>query len=142
MDFTKVTYDGDLSEFSDEELRELIREFEDAQDSNVAEFEQAAEQLEEANFDEYEEARSDLIGEITEAEQFDEVPLSEDELEDADFSELRDWNEFVSDQDDDKQFDDIGEDADLKDDNDGEFSQFDDDLTERVKNISGTVVPQ
>ncbi len=101
LEFNKVTYDGELADFSEEELRELISEFETAQESNVAEFEQAAEAIDdvdESTIEEFEEAREALIDEIVEAETFDEVPLTEENLADEDFSDLRDWQDFVQDQ--------------------------------------------
>ena len=101
LNFNKVGYDGELSDFSEDELRELVREFETAQDSNVAEFEKAAEALDEVDdstIEDFEDARESLIEDITEAEAFGEVPLSEDSLEDADFSELQDWRDFVAEQ--------------------------------------------
>jgi hypothetical protein len=98
LKFTKVNYDGELSEFSEEELRELIGEFEDAQESNVAEFDEAVEQIsdvDENTIEDFEKAREALIESISEAETFEQVPLSADALEDCDFSELQDWQEFV-----------------------------------------------
>lgn len=101
LNFNKVTYDGDLAEFSEEDLRELISEFETAQESNVAEFEKAAEAtdgVDESTIKDFETARSALIADITEAEAFDKVPLTEETLKDEDFSDLQDWKEFVADQ--------------------------------------------
>lgn len=101
LNFNQVSYDGDLSDFSEDELRETIREFETAQDSNVAEFEKAADALDEVDdstIEDFEDAREGLIEDITDAEAFDEVPLSEDSLEDADFSELQEWRDFVDEQ--------------------------------------------
>jgi len=99
FDITKVTIDGSVSDLSEEQLRKLVDEFQEAQESNVAEFERLAEEyddVDDAVIEDFEDARTALIGEITEAETFDEVPLSEDALEDAKFSELREWREFVS----------------------------------------------
>lgn len=101
LNFNKVSYDGDLSDLSEDELRETVREFETAQDSNVAEFEKAADALDEVDdstIEDFEDAREGLIEDITEAEAFDEVPLSEDSLTDADFSELQEWRDFVDEQ--------------------------------------------
>jgi hypothetical protein len=98
LSFNKVTYDGELTDFSEDELRELVGEYEKAQDSNVAEFKQAAEateNIDESTIDEFEDARSSILDEITESENFDEVPLTEDQLEDCDFGELQDWQDFV-----------------------------------------------
>jgi hypothetical protein len=99
LSFNKVDYDGELAEFSEDELRELISEFETAQDSNVAEFEKAVEatdEIDDSTIEDFEQARASLIGEITGAEAFDEVPLTEEMLEDEDFSDLQEWREFVS----------------------------------------------
>jgi len=117
LNFNQVSYEGDLSDFSEDELRETVREFETAQDSNVAEFEKAAEALDEVDdstIEDFEDARQSLIEDITEAEAFGEVPLSEDSLEDADFSELQDWRDFVAEQatdegGEDEGFDDFGQ---------------------------------
>jgi thioesterase domain-containing protein len=99
FDITKVTIDGSVSDLSEEQLRKLVDEFQEAQESNVAEFERLAEEyddVDETVIEDFEDARTALIGEITEAETFDEVPLSEDALEDAKFSELQEWRDFVS----------------------------------------------
>lgn len=99
LDFTKVSYEGDLSDFSEEELAELVSEFEAAQDSNVAEFEKAAEattDIDESTIEDFEDARDDLIGDIVESENFEDIPLTEEKLADEDFGELREWKEFVA----------------------------------------------
>jgi hypothetical protein len=99
LNFNKVDYDGDLSDFSEDELRELVGEFETAQDSNVAEFEKAVEatdEIDESTIEDFEAAREALIEDITGAEDFDEVPLTEEKLEDEDFSDLQNWKEFVA----------------------------------------------
>jgi len=101
ISFNKVTYDGELADFSEEELRELVREFESAQESNVAEFETAAEEMtdiDDSTIEDFEAAREEVIEEIVDADTFDEVPLSEAMLEEQDFSDLRDWQNFVQDQ--------------------------------------------
>lgn len=101
LNFNKVNYDGELSDLSEDQLRETVREFETAQESNVAEFEKAAEaidEVDESTIEDFEDAREALIEDITEAEQFEKVPLTEGALEDADFSELQDWRDFVSEQ--------------------------------------------
>lgn len=101
FDITKVTIDGSVSDLSEDQLRNLVDEFQEAQESNVAEFERLAEEYDDIDDDviqDFEDARTALIGEITEAETFDEVPLSEDALEDAEFSELQEWRDFVSEQ--------------------------------------------
>jgi len=151
LNFTKVTYDGDLSDFDADDLRELIKEFENAQESNVAEFNEAADKLDEVedfDLDEYQDAKSDLIGDITEADAFEDVPLTEGDLEDADFGTVREWHDFVSsqatdegDEDGDADFDDMGEDPDL-DGGDGGEGEFDSDLVEVVDGLSGVNVQE
>lgn len=131
LNFNKVTYDGDLADFSEDELRELVREFENAQESNVAEFETAAEALdgiEEADIEEFADARERLIDSITEAEAFSEVPLSEDALAEQSFGELQEWDEFVSEFDSadeseegaDGEFDDMGQEAPTREETDAD----------------------
>jgi hypothetical protein len=120
LNFTTVSYDGDISDFSEDELKQLVREFESAQDSNAAEFETAAEAIDEvdsSNIEDFEKARTDLIESITDAEAFDEVPLSSDALEDCDFSELEEWQEFVADSEDEDEEENEGEE-------DGTFSDM------------------
>lgn len=102
LNFNRVSYDGDLADFSEEQLRELVSEFETAQESNVAEFETATEALDEVDdsvIEDFEDAREGIIEDITEAEAFDEVPVSEDILRDSEatsFADLQDWKEFVA----------------------------------------------
>lgn len=100
LNFNKVSYDGELEDFSEDELRELVGEFEDAQESNVAEFKtavEATEGLDEGDLTEFEQAREDLLDSIVEHENFEEVPLSEDKLGEETFAELQDWSDFVAD---------------------------------------------
>jgi hypothetical protein len=113
FDITKVTIDGAVDDLSEDQLRELVSKFEDAQESNVAEFERAAEEMPEikaSKIEDFEKAREGLIGEIAGAEAFDEVPVTEDALEDCSFGELQEWDEFVSEK--------------LRDDSDGDFDDF------------------
>lgn len=98
FDITKVTIDGNVDDLSQDQLRELVGKFQDAQDSNVAEFEKAMEAtdgMDGSTIEDFEDARQGLIESITDAEAFDEVPLTEDALEDSEFSELQDWQDFV-----------------------------------------------
>lgn len=100
LDFTKVSYEGDLSDFSEDELAELVTEFEAAQNSNVAEFEKAAEattDIDESTIEEFEDARDDLIADIVEAESFESIPLTEEKLAEENFGELQEWKDFVAD---------------------------------------------
>lgn len=120
LNFNRVTYDDELSEFDKDELVELAREFEEAQESNVAEFERAAEALDgvdEQSISEFEEARESLVDEIVEADDFSEVPLSEEQLGDCSFDQLREWKEFVADS---------TEDSDNDEDGDGSEADFED----------------
>jgi hypothetical protein len=99
LNFSEVTVEKDLSEFSEDELRELIAKFQKAQEANVEEFQRAVEAVEDTDggVEEFNKSVNELIEEITEHEQFDQVPLSEDELSDLGFLKLRDWREFVAD---------------------------------------------
>jgi hypothetical protein len=99
LNFTQVTYDGELADFEAERLREIIREFENAQESNVAEFEDAADALDgvDEKIEDFAEARQALLDDITEAEAFDEVPLTEEALEEQSFGQLQEWHDFVAD---------------------------------------------
>lgn len=117
FDITKVTIDGTVDDLDEDQLRELVSKFQDAQESNVAEFKQAieaTEDVDEKEIEDFEKARESLIGDITDAEAFDEVPLTEDALEGQSFGELRDWKDFVAEQavedggDEDADFDDMG----------------------------------
>jgi hypothetical protein len=133
LNFNQVSYDGEIGDFSEDELRELISNFEDAQESNVAEFKQAVEALndvDESKIEDFEKAREDLIEDVTEAEAFEDVPLTEDALEDSDFSELQEWRDFVEaqaepegeagDEDDEGDFNDFGQKAPVDDGEDDE----------------------
>jgi hypothetical protein len=99
LNFSKVSYDGELADFSEDDLRELVGEYEDAQESNVAEFETAAEAIgdyDEETIEDFEKAREELVEDIVAADTFDEVPVGREALEDADFSELQEWRDFVA----------------------------------------------
>lgn len=119
LNFNKVTFDKDLDELSESELREGIQKFQKAQEANAAEFETAAEAVEEFDEDvieDFEDARETLIEDVTEAEKFDEVPLTEDKLRDEDFGDLQDWKDFVTVEDTDEQpEDDETDDGDFED---------------------------
>lgn len=114
LTFKTINYDGELADFSEEELRELVGKFEQAEEANVAEFEKAVSAAEDTvDTSEYDEACETLVDEITDHENFDEVPVGEEILEDADFEDLREWREFVA--------DDEGE---SESEQDGEFDDF------------------
>ena len=67
MDFKKVEFDDDLDDMEAGELRELVREFAQAQEENIADFEE-------------------VTDEITEFEEFD-ATLTEDLVEQTSLSE-------------------------------------------------------
>lgn len=87
MNFTKVSFDGDLDDIDDaEELRGVVRKFQSAQDSNISEFEDAKDTLEdfEVRVGEAQEFKGEL------AERLSEVsPLSEDEALTYDMTRIR-----------------------------------------------------
>lgn len=87
MNFTKVSFDGDLDEIDDaDELRGLVREFESAQDSNISEFKDAKDTLEdfEVRVGEAQDFKEDLAETLTEVS-----PLSEDEAMSYEMSRMR-----------------------------------------------------
>jgi hypothetical protein len=77
MDFQKVTFEGDLDEMDEEELVGLVRQFSDAQDDNIAEFETASEEIDdlEGRVSEVAEFDAELTEQLVEAS-----PLDEDEV--------------------------------------------------------------
>lgn len=88
MDFTKVSYDADLDEIEDaDELRGIVRDFEDAQDSNISEFKDAKETLDdfEGRVGEAQEFKEELAESLSEVS-----PLSEDEALTYDMARIRD----------------------------------------------------
>ena len=87
MDFQKVTYDFDIDEAEGDDLRDLVQRFEQAQEQNLAEFEQASEEIDdlEGRVGEIQEFDSELTEELTEVS-----PLSEDEVENFSISRKRD----------------------------------------------------
>lgn len=122
MDFQRVAFDTDLDEIEADELRTLVRKFDEAQEQNIGEFEAATEQIDE------------LEGRVGEVEDFDDEltdelaevsPLSGDELAEftiarkrdllAEFSEEEDTDEEETDDEDDDgddgeaDFDDMGQ---------------------------------
>jgi len=86
MDFSKVTFDKDVDELEGDEARELISDFKNAQEQNIAEFEAASEQIDdlEGTFDEFEDADEELTAEVAEA-----TFMSEDEASGLSFSRKR-----------------------------------------------------
>jgi hypothetical protein len=87
MNFTKVSFDGDLDEIEDaDELRGIIRKFESAQDSNISEFEDAKDTLEDfegrvGEAQEFKEELADSLSEIS--------PLSAEEALTYDMARIR-----------------------------------------------------
>lgn len=147
LNFNKVSYDGDLVDLSEEEMQDVIREFEKAQESNVAEFEKAADTLDgvdEADIEDFAEARADLIEDITGADGFEEVPLTEEKLEDEDFGDLREWKEFVADtgesEESEQDFEDMGQKGETHGDDEGDDSP--DFIESEIANISGVNVSE
>lgn len=86
MDFSKVTFDKDVDELEGDEARELISDFQSAQEQNIAEFEDASEKIEdlEGSFEEFEDADEDLTAEVAEA-----TFMSEDEASKLTFARKR-----------------------------------------------------
>ena len=127
MKFNKVNFDGDLSEMDDDELTELVDQYQKAQETNVAEFKQAKEAMaelvdadENADFEDifgevqdFTDAKDELVDEVKEFDAFADSPVSESELEDAAFSKVREWHAYfaaaeAAPEDDDGEFDDMG----------------------------------
>lgn len=86
MDFSKVTFDKDVDELEADEARELISDFQTAQEQNIAEFEDASEQIDdlEGTFAEFEDADEELTAEVAEA-----TFMSEDEAAMLEFGRKR-----------------------------------------------------
>jgi hypothetical protein len=108
MDFSKVTIDGDVDDLDGDEARELISDFQTAQEQNIAEFEKASEQITnlEGSFEEFEDADEKLTAEVAEA-----TFMSEDEAATLDFGRKREIlaSEDESEEGDDGDFDDMGQ---------------------------------
>lgn len=87
MNFTKVSFDGDLEDIDDaEELRGVVQKFQSAQESNISEFEDAKDTLEnfEGRVGEAQEFKEDLAEDLSEVS-----PLSEEEALTYDMSRIR-----------------------------------------------------
>jgi len=127
MKFNKVNFDDDLSEMDDDELTELVDQYQKAQETNVAEFKQVKETVadlvdadDSANFEDlfgevrdFTDAKDELVEEVKDFDAFNESPVSESELEDAAFSKVREWHAYFAEaeaapEDDDGEFDDMG----------------------------------
>jgi hypothetical protein len=140
MEFTTVNPDG-VDEMGEDELREAVSEFEDAQESNIEEFKEAQETLNEyAEFDvsikEAQEFKQDVLGDVAAAS-----PFTEDELSDFGLSRLRELKaEFAEETEEDEgesedgEFTDMGTRGETDPEDDGEnFSE----LQGMVENVSG-----
>lgn len=105
MDFNQVNYEGDLEDAERDDLIALVRDFEKAQETNVAEFEAAKEQMQElvgddnADFEDlfgevkdFASAKDELVAETVEFESFEDSPMDEDDLREASFSKVREWH--------------------------------------------------
>lgn len=131
MDFNQVNYDGDLEDREFDDLVGLVRNFEKAQDANVAEFEEMRETMQEmlgddADFSavfgevqDFADAKSELVAEITEFDSFDESPVSEAYLQDASFNKVREYHVYFAEQDADAEAADAAD-----EDGEGEFSNM------------------
>jgi hypothetical protein len=80
LDFTEIEFNGDLTDLDTDELADLVREYQEAQESNRANFEEATETL-----DDFEEFDDSLTERVT-----DETSLPESEAERLSFSGKRD----------------------------------------------------
>jgi hypothetical protein len=143
LNFTEVNYDGDLEAADKESLLGLVQRYEDAQEQNAAEFEAAKETVEELNgtVSEFEDAKEALVSEVADADRFSEVPLTEEQLEAQSFEQVREWKEFVEvesepDEDDDKEFDDMGTEGEINPE-DGEGGEYDESVASIVDGLSG-----
>ncbi|MFB6188196.1 MAG: hypothetical protein ABEI86_15210 [Halobacteriaceae archaeon] len=97
MDFQKVTFETDLDQIEDtEKLRGLVREFSDAQEQNIAEFEEISEEFEslETKVGEFKDADAQLTEEVAEKTYLEESEAEaltfsrkQEILEEAEFSE-------------------------------------------------------
>lgn len=87
FDFTRVSFDTDLDEIDDAgELRGLVREFQNAQDSNISEFQDAKDTLDEfeGRVGEAQEFKEELAESLSEVS-----PLSEQEALTYDMARIR-----------------------------------------------------
>lgn len=137
MEFKTVEPTDDLDEMDADELKEFAKEVSEVNDENEMKFEELQEQaeaepeVETVVPDEYQEFKEDLVEEVADAS-----PFEADEL--GDFSigrldELR--NEFGDDEQDDAEFDDMGEQGETHPDS-GE-SEFSSDEVKLVANVAG-----
>ncbi|AAL55018.1 hypothetical protein HfxHF1_595 [Halophage HF1] len=114
MDFQKVTFDTDLDEMEADDLADLVRQFSEAQEQNIAEFESASETIEglEGRVSEVQDFDSELTEELSEVS-----PLGEDELANFSISRKRELlAEFAeADEDEEEEDEDEDEEAEFSD---------------------------
>jgi hypothetical protein len=112
MDFQKVTFDTDLDEMEADELASLVRQFSEAQEQNIAEFEQASETIEglEGRVSEVQDFDAELTEELAEVS-----PLGEDELASFSISRKRELLAEFAEADDDEDEEEVDEEAEFSD---------------------------
>ena len=112
MDFQKVTFDTDLDEMEADELVSLVRQFSEAQEQNITEFEQASETIEglEGRVSEVQDFDAELTEELAEVS-----PLGEDELADFSISRKRELLAEFAEADEDEEEEDEDEEAEFSD---------------------------
>lgn len=147
LNFNKVDYDGDLEDAERDDLESLVAQYEEAQEANAAEFEAAKDTLDDVDdvdIEEFHDARSNLVDEITDYDAFADSPIDEDDLADASFGKLREYDAYFADQEatdddngDDTDFDDMGNESPV-DNEGGSDAEF---LEGTVGSIPG-VVPE
>ena len=122
MDFQKVTFDEELDEMESDDLRDLVRQFREAQEDNLAEFQQASEEIDdlEGRVGEVQEFDSELTEELAEVS-----PLSEEEAAEFSISRKRDLLADFAEEDEEPEDEEPEEDEEDEDpEDDQEFSDF------------------
>lgn len=130
LNFNRINFDN-LDDADEDELREIVEDYEEAQESNAAEFEAAKERIDEiddVDVEEFQSAREELVEEITDYDEFEDSPVTTDQLEEASFGQLREWDEYFapsSDESEEGDFEDFGNEApvDPDGDDDAEFAE-------------------
>lgn len=142
LNFTQVTYDGDLEDADRESLMELVQQYEEAQDENAAEFEAAKETVDdlEGATSEFEEADAELAEEVAE-----QTFLSDEEAEALSFARKREilstaGEATEEDTEDDAEFDDMGTEGEVQPE-EGE-ENFSSDSRDLIEGMSGVVVEE
>ena len=124
LDFTEIEFDSDLADLDEDELADLVREYQEAQESNRANFEEATETL-----DDFEEFDDSLTERVT-----DETSLPESEAERLSFSGKRDLLGGLEDDETEVEGDDGGEEFDDMGGQKGETNPDDETESEFVSN--------